>query len=170
MKIRFDKVGVEPTNWQETVEIDAASFDRADLVGLTAIDWSGSIRIEQSGFPLEARAKYEQKILCDRCLEPIIDPVISELKLLVLNRESDAVEGEIELDASDLEVLYCPGDTLDTSRILREQIELNVPMRALCKDGCLGLCPQCGQNRNESSCDCEAPTDPRWEVLRGLKS
>lgn len=169
MQIRLDKVGIEPTTWQETLEIDAASLDRADLVGLSKIDWSGSIRLEESGFLLEARAKYDQKILCDRCLEPIIDPVSSELKLLVLNREPDAIEGEIELDSADLEVLYCPGEILDTRNILREQVELNIPMRALCRDDCRGLCPHCGQNRNETSCDCEAPIDPRWEVLRGLE-
>lgn len=170
MQILLDKVGVEPSSWEETLSIDASTLDRVELIGLGEIRWSGSIRLEGRDFPLEARAEYEQTIACVRCLTPIVERVTSELRLLVLNRPPEPLEGEVELSSDDLEVLYWPEEVLDTTRILHEQLQLNVPMRTLCKEDCLGLCPTCGRNRNESTCDCEAsPADPRWEVLRGLK-
>jgi uncharacterized protein len=170
MQIHLDKVGVEPSVWQERLNIDAASLDSVELTGLGEIEWSGRIRLEGSGYPFEARAEYEQSVVCVRCLTPIVEKVSSEIRLLVLNRAPETVEGEVELSSEELEVLFWPEEILDTDTILREQLQLNVPMRALCKEECLGLCPVCGTNRNESNCDCETtPVDPRWEVIRGLK-
>jgi len=168
MQIQLDKVGVEPSTWQETLKIDASSLDRDELESLGPIAWSGRIWLEGPGFPLEAKARYEQSILCVRCLTPIVEEVSSDIRIMVLHQAPESVEGEFELDADDLEVFYCPEDILDTHRILNEQLQLNIPMRVLCKENCLGLCPVCGQNRNESTCTCEAPVDPRWQVLRGL--
>jgi uncharacterized metal-binding protein YceD (DUF177 family) len=170
MQIRLDKVGVEPTTWHETLQIDASTLDRVELIEVGEIDWRGRIWVEGPGFPLEARAEYKQSVACVRCLTPIVEDVSSEIRLTVFNRAPAPVEGEIELSEDDLEVLYCPDEVLDTSRILQEQLQLNVPMRAICREECLGLCPVCGKNRNETKCDCEAsPADPRWKVLQGLK-
>jgi uncharacterized protein len=44
-----------------------------------------------------------------------------------------------------------------------------MPMGILCRPDCAGLCPQCGQNLNEGTCDCaKDDIDPRFEVLRRL--
>jgi uncharacterized protein len=62
------------------------------------------------------------------------------------------------------------GHTLDLAPTLREQILLALPMDALCGEACKGLCPHCGQNLNEATCDCRADVaDPRWAKLRELK-
>ena len=45
-----------------------------------------------------------------------------------------------------------------------------LPQYPLCKDGCAGLCPECGQNLNQGACGCsQEQYDPRMEKLRGLK-
>ena len=170
MQIRLDKVGGEPTRWDETLKVDASTLDRVELVELGEISWRGSIRREDGGFPLEATGEYDQTVSCVRCLNPIVESVSTKVNLMVRNQAPSEEEGEVELSADDLEVLYWPEEVLDTRQILQEQLQLNIPMRALCKEDCLGLCPNCGKNRNDSDCDCE-PTavDPRWEVLRGLK-
>jgi uncharacterized protein len=42
-------------------------------------------------------------------------------------------------------------------------------VEALCRSDCLGLCPQCGGNRNLDECHCdEDPIDPRWAALQTL--
>jgi uncharacterized protein len=62
------------------------------------------------------------------------------------------------------------GHVLDLEPTLREQILLALPMDALCSEACKGLCPNCGQNLNEATCDCRADVaDPRWAKLRELK-
>ncbi len=54
--------------------------------------------------------------------------------------------------------------------VLREQVLLAVPLKAVCREECKGICPQCGRNRNQESCQCapELP-DPRWDALKELK-
>ncbi len=81
----------------------------------------------------------------------------------------EPVVGELELEEADLGVLYLKGEILDTDPILTEQIQLNVPMRQLCRQDCTGLCPQCGIDRNVESCDCEDVGDPRWDALTALR-
>ncbi|MCM1392652.1 MAG: DUF177 domain-containing protein, partial [Ruminococcus sp.] len=34
-----------------------------------------------------------------------------------------------------------------------------------CKDDCKGICPRCGTNLNETSCECKKEIDPRLEAL-----
>ncbi len=47
-----------------------------------------------------------------------------------------------------------------------ELLIVNLPMTVLCKEGCLGLCGQCGQDRNVTDCghsqaQVELPTTQR---------
>jgi uncharacterized protein len=51
-----------------------------------------------------------------------------------------------------------------------EQVELQVPIRLLCREECRGLCPQCGADWNTEQCSCPPPIDPRWESLTGLRA
>ncbi len=58
---------------------------------------------------------------------------------------------------------------LDLNELLREQFYLALPMKPLCREGCLGLCPQCGADRNTTSCDCRTDwQDPRFAALKTL--
>ncbi len=78
---------------------------------------------------------------------------------------------ELELHTDDLEMLSIDTDHIDTTSYIREQVLLHVPMKALCRVDCKGLCSQCGKDLNASSCDCSPePSDPRWAGLSALKS
>ena len=60
--------------------------------------------------------------------------------------------------------------TLDLKEAVRQYYLLAVPMKALCKKDCAGLCQTCGKNFNLGKCDCPADnTDPRWSKLAELK-
>ncbi len=39
----------------------------------------------------------------------------------------------------------------------------------VCREGCAGLCPGCGVNRNEDECTCTRSLDPRWGPLADIK-
>jgi uncharacterized protein len=59
--------------------------------------------------------------------------------------------------------------SIDLTEAIRQYALLTVPMKALCKQDCAGLCPRCGQNLNQGKCDCPAEeTDPRWARLNEL--
>ena len=52
---------------------------------------------------------------------------------------------------------------------LREELILRVPDYVVCSESCRGLCPSCGVNLNETTCECvpEAESSP-WSVLLPL--
>ena len=61
-------------------------------------------------------------------------------------------------------------DEIDLEPLARETVVLELPQAPLCREDCQGLCPDCGVDRNESTCSCEPPLDPRWSVLDELRS
>jgi uncharacterized protein len=65
--------------------------------------------------------------------------------------------------------LPVPGDVVDLTPEMREAILLAFPAYPVCREGCAGLCPHCGANRNEKPCSCAPGTEPRWGGLDNLK-
>lgn len=109
--------------------------------------------------------------VCDRCLETVTLPLAADFDLYYLpaTAHSDKA-GETELLERDLDVSYYQHDRIDVDELVLEQLELGLPARILCTEECKGLCQQCGTNLNVESCQCSAPTDPRWQALADLKS
>ncbi len=47
---------------------------------------------------------------------------------------------------------------------------LALPLKAICRDDCKGLCPHCGTNLNAEKCACAEPLeDPRWSALKDIR-
>lgn len=110
------------------------------------------------------------EVACGRCLTPTVihrDVGVAELFVDPLKRHVDADE---ELDEPDF-VLLDDNTAIDLSVMARDAVVLDLPLQVLCSEACLGLCPQCGEDRNMVSCghvEASAP-DPRWEALRKLQ-
>ncbi len=96
--------------------------------------------------------------LCRRCSTPIHDT----LSVLVKERYVE------DMPTDNDEAYGYEGDELDLAPLVHDAIFLELPLTALCKEDCLGLCAQCGVDRNESPCDCAAPIHPRWAKLSEL--
>lgn len=47
-----------------------------------------------------------------------------------------------------------PAEIVELDDEIRQEIILDYPMKIVCKVGCKGLCPNCGQNLNTGECDC----------------
>jgi len=167
MLIRRAEIVDEPFRWAEARSLSAASLGREQVVGLGPISWSGEVTQAATGHLFVGRLEYEQQLACPRCLKPTAMAVAAEVELLIQPHSREPTLGEVELEEEDLSILYVDGDELDTEPILQEQLQLNVPMRQLCREDCRGLCPMCGSDRNEEACECEERhIDPRWEALR----
>lgn len=177
MKIRLDRICDEPYVWQESPEITADNLDHPDVAEVEEVRCSGRITRASPGFLLQARLTSKQILLCTRCLRPVPRATTSRIDLLVDVRgedgdgpQGDFEPGEIELDAEDLGVLRLTEPSLDTLPIVLEQLQIEIPMRILCKEDCAGLCERCGTDLNEGPCECEKAPDPRWGALAKLKS
>ncbi|HTQ81364.1 MAG TPA: DUF177 domain-containing protein [Thermoanaerobaculia bacterium] len=170
----MDQVREEPCNWNETERITLEELDRPELLAVGPVAWRGQVVYADPGFFLRGHLSYDQTVSCNRCLTPIHEPVSAEVELMILV-ERPAGGGshggsEHELKEEDLGTLTLEGEILDTHPIILEQVQLNVPMKPLCRPDCQGLCPVCGIDRNTGSCSCEERTaDTRWAPLAALK-
>ncbi|HXG94831.1 MAG TPA: DUF177 domain-containing protein [Blastocatellia bacterium] len=106
---------------------------------------------------------------CDRCLAPLTMPVRQSFDLVYVPPLGAGDEKELADD--DLSMGFYQGEEIDVDDIVREQIELALPMARLCSENCEGLCSECGANLNEGKCSCmREEIDPRWAALKELKS
>ena len=109
---------------------------------------------------------------CGRCLTTFSCPVDMELDVFFLPHRADEreEEDEVQLSDHDIVVSYYRDDQIDLGDAIREQLLLGLPMKRLCRSDCLGLCPQCGSNRNQTACACvpESRPDPRLAALGKL--
>ncbi len=102
---------------------------------------------------------------CARCLAPVEGQFSLSLEKTVAPKN---LLGDITEDKLDDYAIIEDG-FLDMDEQLLEQLEMEFPLRFLCKDDCTGLCQRCGKNLNEGACSCaEKEIDPRMEPLRKL--
>ena len=110
------------------------------------------------------------ELMCARCLEPIARDVANKFDLLYRPQGADAGKEELSVTAAEAEVSYYQGDGLLLEDVLREQVLLALPLKAICREECKGLCPHCGKNLNQEQCQCAEPQeDPRWAALKDIR-
>lgn len=108
---------------------------------------------------------------CARCLEPVPAEVDRSFDLIYRPIGTDRGKDEVSISEAETEIGYYEGEELELEDVLREQVLLAVPIKMVCRAECKGLCPECGQNLNEGSCNCRpSHEDPRWNALRNLRS
>jgi uncharacterized protein len=91
---------------------------------------------------------------CSRCLEGFSYQVQTTLSQLLSPTEDRAEAREVELAPDDLENSTYEGEDILLDRVIEEHLLLSLPMQPLCDEGCRGLCPGCGENRNRGECGC----------------
>ena len=143
------------------------SGDDSRVIGRTALNLNASRKGDKVRLVGSLSAAVE--IDCDRCLTPVSMPVDKTFDLLYI--PPLRADEEKELEDDDLSVAFYQRQVIDLDDLVREQIELALPMGRLCGEECRGLCPECGTNLNEAECTCEVdPADSRWGALSRLKS
>ena len=115
---------------------------------------------------LRGRMHARLDLECRRCLAPVSAVVDDEVTLLYEPLEEEE-EGELD---GEVYPLPARGDQLELGPALREELILRVPDYVVCSESCRGLCPSCGVNLNETTCECvpEAESSP-WSALKNLK-
>ena len=108
---------------------------------------------------------------CDRCLEPVSQPIRSPFNLVYVPASEAAEGGEEEIDDAAVEVGFYEGNGVQLNDVLREVVLLALPMQLVCNENCKGICPVCGQNRNQQACACHTTAaDDRWSKLKDLRT
>ena len=119
---------------------------------------------------LVGKVEAQLEFSCARCLEPVDQEVNRAFDLIYRPLGVDRRADEVSISEAETEIGYYQGEGLLLEDVLREQVLLATPVRALCREDCKGLCPQCGGNLNVEQCQCEQHlSDPRWAALSEIK-
>ncbi len=125
---------------------------------LEPVNVKGTLMNANGVIILDAKAVTEVLMLCSRCLSPV------KVKLDFKLNEKFSNTNNFE---EDVEVFF--DDLINIDDILNREIILNLPMKVVCREDCKGLCPTCGKNLNDGSCNCkESYINPKFKDLRAL--
>ncbi len=103
---------------------------------------------------------------CDRCTVPFVSPLDAAYRMHYIWNDEDAGQ----YDVAEVQVIPQGSTIIDITEDVRQTVLVAVPLKLLCREDCLGLCPHCGKDLNVGPCDCKpVEIDSRWEKLRALK-
>lgn len=150
--------------------IDEFGMDVKIVRPLTA---SMQILPQEDGLLVRGSIKGAVALLCNLCTEEAqveIDHRFDSFEPF----PTEPAEGELpDPDVDEYFFRFAPQGTgleINLDALAWEEFIEALPQYPLCREDCAGLCPECGQNLNQSACGCSHENyDPRMEKLRGLK-
>lgn len=145
LDVKFDEAIAELNNLESGfVFTDAVKFEGVLTNASGVLKLNGSLKVA-----------YSTK--CSRCVKDIEDNL--ELKI-----REDIIEGS---ETADVDAYTYNDNYILLDSILKDNIILNLPVKKVCDDNCKGLCPRCGTNLNEKTCDCKDDyINPQMEALK----
>ncbi len=150
----------DSTRYELAVDLPPQAFSGEEII------FAGPLRadlvVSNTGriLTVEGMAGGKLELSCSRCLQHFIYDYKAPID------EKYALPQEEE---NNEELQAFTGDYIDITPAVINSIFLALPMKALCTEGCQGLCSVCGSNLNENSCGCAGEEiDPRLSVLKEL--
>ena len=174
--IQFDEIDeLGPQTYSGTFNFTAAEVDRQEIANAGPVEIEA--RVEPAGnegeYIVEGTAKFTADFYCSRCLDPYPFANVSNFHVRFRPRPTVSEENEeVEITAAEeLDVEFYVERSIPLRDLALEQVQLSIPMKPLCDENCLGLCPQCGANRNREACGCETSAlDERWGSLAEIRN
>ena len=171
MRIELEKLEEKGNSFEHVYEPEEIVLDEEHARLIAPPEVRG--RASRSGREVRLRGKLTARaeVDCDRCLKSVEIPIETDFDVTYVPAEDYAAAEEAALQEEDLSLSVFDGETIDLDELVREQVLLAMPSRALCGEDCKGLCPVCGQDRNQNPCDCHSQEiDPRWAGLKAVMS
>jgi uncharacterized protein len=150
-----------------TVKLPSFSYNDETISFPVPIQLQLDVSYNKNEIIIKGEVPIRVKRNCHRCLEPFV----MEMKVPILEKLIEQGENDYHFDGDeDGEMLSAiTNNVLNLLPIIKQAIYLVLPMKAVCRDSCAGLCAQCGCNLNYLSCNCkEDNLDPRLSVLQNL--
>ena len=140
--------------WQ--VDKDFFSAVQGPEIKQGLLDIALRVKRTSGAYELEFQLKGEVEVTCDRCLEPMSQPIDAQCMLRVKMGDDYADDGDVvtipERDG-----------TVNVAWNIYEFAALQIPLRHVHPDGeCKSLSPTLSKGEGE--------TDPRWEELKKIKT
>ena len=116
---------------------------------------TGSVSMMKTDLGVQVTADLKAKVGCNcvRCLSDF-----DQSQVLKMEEEfipiSEVRAGPHQDEPVTDDLIIDEQHLLDLEPAVREYLALSVPMKPLCREGCAGLCVQCGASLNEGECLC----------------
>ncbi|MHB0876363.1 MAG: YceD family protein [Anaerolineae bacterium] len=123
----------------------------------------------QQGILVRAKLQADAEVTCARCLKAAPDTLRVEFEE-EFHPTIDVFTGhkvwpEPEEFLSD-DIMIDEQHVLDLDEPARQEFQVAIPIKPLCREDCPGICPACGQDLSEGQCQCGPEPDARWSELR----
>ena len=165
-------LGDRKVSFEGSFEPGVLDFAGENVRQSSPLNWTATAERAGSEVRVTGSIEVTMELNCSRCLEPAPCDVEKTFDLFFQQRDRLMFDEdqEIELNETDTKTAFFTGTQLAIGEIMNEQVLLALPMKALCKVDCQGLCPVCGINLNSSACDCPREQfSPHMDSLLELK-
>ena len=170
MFLEIRQLEQKPIRFEQSLPAGVIPFD-SEFEQQSPLIASGIAELHVSTEEVRVHGKLQVSLRmeCDRCTEPFVRSIEEEFDLIYVPVPETSPGAEIAIGPSDSHVGFYDGPGLELNDILQEQVLLALPLQRVCREECQGICPLCGQNRNETECHCQTTiSDERWSALRNL--
>ena len=150
-KVQIDRDGATPFHFKISADELSLNDEIADVNFDDDILIDGEIINSGKSFDIRGTINCKKSFICDRCLKP--------------STENQEIKFDEEIDPT---VIF--DNIVDLENLIRDNLLAAQSIKNLCKEDCKGLCPKCGVDLNETTCDCDrCVIDPRLEALKNFK-
>ena len=163
-----------PQTYHGRYDVTATDLDRPEVAdgGVVTLDVTADRGYESDEYLADGTVSFTADLSCSRCADPYPFAHTSPFHVRFRPRpEASEVSEEVEItDKEELDVEFYSERAVPLRDFALEQIQLSIPMKPLCDESCLGLCPKCGVNKTREKCSCdESIVDDRWGALKDLR-
>jgi DUF177 domain-containing protein len=119
---------------------------------------------------VQGRLRSALRMTCSRCAEDFEEPICVTLDAMYLPTLEVTSARTKELEDGEVDVYPYTDQVIEITQMVRDKLLLSMPLQPLCTNGCKGLCPSCGVNRNVVSCQCgEERLGSPFEALKEFR-
>lgn len=142
---------------QDTLELEQVNYQATTPINVSLV----MSQLDMETYLIKGLIEVQLKISCDRCTED----VLTDIKVDINKALKIGTNQLVDEDTQE----YLVDEIFDLEKLVLDEIYMNLPVKTLCDEDCLGLCPSCGVNLNKATCKCEnVNIDPRWAGLKDL--
>jgi len=130
-----------------------------DDLSLAEVEGGAKVSRTPQGLLVQAQFRGTTTMECVRCLAAYTQPLKWEFTELFAFKQENVTESG----------LMVPEDAyIDLMPLMRDYALLEFPIKPICREGCQGLCQECGQNLNEKDCGHKPDEDSPFLALKDL--
>lgn len=151
LRVDIRQIGPAGIQTRGALAPDDPAFEGLALPFVGPVEVDGVLRESEGGnFIWRAQVRATVAGECRRCLTTVHQEVADQVDL-VFSSDPDL------LDDPSVYALPPQAVRIDLAQAVREEVTLRASAFPLCREGCQGLCPECGADLNAGPCRCAAP-------------